>query len=108
MWAIKRVMLNYIEWIVVGLLGVVILIWGPAKISDIAKTLGAMRKEFNEAVQTARELATNDQFQPLSPAPATAKNSDERLLETARELGISTEGKTRPELNAEIEAKTKN
>jgi|WetSurMetagenome_2_1015567.scaffolds.fasta_scaffold124081_2 Sec-independent protein translocase protein TatA len=101
-------MLNYIEWIVVGLLGVAILIWGPAKISDIAKALGAMRKEFNEAAQTARDLATKDQFQPPLHIPATAKNPDERLIETAREFGISTEGKTRQELTAEIESKNGN
>jgi len=71
----------------------VILIWGPQKIPELARSIGRARKEFDDASKGL----TN----PLSSAPPSASASDP-LTDTAHKLGISTEGKTRQEISDEI------
>jgi len=94
-------MLNSIEWLVVGLIGVAIIVWGPAKISDIAKALGKARKELNQVTNSVNELAAKD-----TNIKSKSSNNDQRILEAAKNLGISTAGKTRADLNQEIASKS--
>jgi sec-independent protein translocase protein TatA len=77
------------------ILGVVavILIWGPSKIPELAKSLGRARKEFDDA---SRGL-----IQPSS-TPSESSPSPDSLVETAHKLGINTEGKTRQQISDEI------
>ena len=77
------------------ILGVVavILIWGPSKIPELAKSIGRARKEFDDASKgIITQVST-----PSSSAP-----SPDSLVDTAQKLGISTEGKTRQEISDEI------
>ncbi len=102
-----------IQWVVIGVVVVALFLWGPQKIPDLARALGRARKEFDNA---SKEM--NDAMQgkipestfPSTPsmgAPAPEKSGDQILIETARQLGIVTEGKTRDQISAEIIAKTR-
>jgi sec-independent protein translocase protein TatA len=107
---------------------VVLFLWGPQKIPELARMIGRARKEFDNATREFQSVAnsiqdgTNPLFasltsppptqlpQPgvrsaLPPAPAQpppAKTGDQLLIEAARKLGISTQGKTREQIQVEI------
>ncbi len=71
---------------------VVILIWGPSKIPELARAVGRARKELDDA---SRGIT-----QPVS-TPSEQMASDS-LVDTAQKLGISTQGKTREQISDEI------
>jgi sec-independent protein translocase protein TatA len=77
------------------ILGVVavILIWGPSKIPELAKSLGRARREFDDASHGLVTQVTTPTASPSTP---------DSLVETAHRLGINTEGKTRQEISDEI------
>ena len=108
-------MLEGWEWIIIGVVAIVIIMWGPAKIPEFAKALGRAKgefskaqKEFTDAATTTMTSSTNAAavFEAAKPAP-TIKTKDEMLLETAQRLGISTVGKTREQISEEISVKVK-
>jgi sec-independent protein translocase protein TatA len=77
--------------VILGVL-VVILIWGPSKIPELARAVGRARKEFDDA---SKGLVT-------STPPLTPTASPDPLIQTAQKLGISTQGKTRDQISDEI------
>jgi sec-independent protein translocase protein TatA len=97
-----------LQWIIIGVIVIVIFLWGPQKIPDLAKAIGRARREFDEA---SREVGTS--ISGASGATASARvvtpdiSGDQALLEAARGLGITTEGKTRAQISQEIVAKAK-
>ena len=144
--------LDPVELLIVGAVVVVIFLWGPGKIPEMARSLGRAKKEFDNAQKEFRDVTK--QFQDESgltgisqaakgassgslmdrltslagdqttvepkpvpqltqavvapPAAASdAKSADQILVDTARELGIDTEGKTREEISKEILEKAK-
>lgn len=104
-------MLEGWEWIIIGVVAIVIIMWGPAKIPEFAKALGRAKGEFSKAQKEFTDAASADSSaKPVSfvttAAPAI-KSNDEMLLETAQKLGISTVGKTREQLSEEISIKVK-
>jgi sec-independent protein translocase protein TatA len=108
-------MLEGWEWIIIGVVAIVIIMWGPAKIPQFARALGQAKgefskasKEFNNAALTTENSTTPTQ-QVTSPARQSTniKSKDEMLLETAQKLGIPTEGKTREQISEEISIKVK-
>jgi sec-independent protein translocase protein TatA len=78
--------------LIIGVLAV-ILIWGPQKIPELARSIGRARKEFEDASKGL----TN----PISTPQLSASPSDP-LIDTAQRLGINTAGKTRQEISDEI------
>jgi sec-independent protein translocase protein TatA len=106
-------MLEGWEWIIIGVVAIVIIMWGPAKIPQFARALGQAKGEFSKASKefNAAALTTENTPTPVAaPAyqqTAAIKTKDEMLLETAQKLGIPTEGKTREELSEEISVKVK-
>jgi len=87
------------EWIIIILAVVVILIWGPSKIPELAKGLGRARGEFERA---SREYAFK------SPETEAASTSDDEMtILIAKGLGISTEGKSKQQIFQEIIADIK-
>lgn len=99
-----------IEWIVVGVIIVVLLLWGPEKLPKIARSVGQAKKEFEKASK-ALEEETSSVVKPSiastqSGSVAAAQAGDDKLLEVAKSLGISTEGKTRDEIAQEIVSRT--
>jgi sec-independent protein translocase protein TatA len=110
----KKCMLEGWEWLIIGVVAIVIIMWGPAKIPEFARAIGRAKGEFNKASKEFTEAATttaNAQVTTVAaPAPApvqTLKSKDEVLIETARNLGIDTDGKTREQLTEEVGIKVK-
>lgn len=88
-----------LQWIIVGIIAILIFLWGPSKIPELARALGRAKKEFEEASKEFTSASGNSQSPP--------KTGDQILIETARQLGISTEGKTREQIAQEIINKAK-
>jgi len=112
---------------IVGII-VVLFLWGPQKIPELARMIGRARKEFDNATREFQSVAnsiqdgTNPLFAPLTSPPPTplpqpgvrsalpptpspsqpVKTGDQLLIEAARKLGISTQGKTREQIQEEI------
>ncbi|MGD0331124.1 MAG: twin-arginine translocase TatA/TatE family subunit [Nitrososphaeria archaeon] len=82
--------------VIVGALAV-FLLWGPNKIPQLARSLGMAQREFKKAQSGIDEIAKE--------VTSTSSFSDDKLLEVARSLGISTEGKTKDQIASEIIAK---
>jgi len=99
-----------LQWIIIGVIVVVIFLWGPQKIPELARGLGRAKGEFEKA---SKEFEAASKQVSGSPATGSAapvfqeKSGDQVLVETARALGIATEGKTRDQISQEIIAKTK-
>ncbi len=106
-------MLEGWEWLIIGVVAIVIILWGPAKIPEFAKALGRAKgefskasKEFTDAANASPTATANAGVLESKPAPTT-KTRDEMLLDTAKELGIATDGKTREQISEEISLKAK-
>ncbi len=104
-------MLEGWEWIIIGVVAIVIIMWGPAKIPEFAKALGRAKGEFNKAQKEFSDAALSSTTTTATviesrPAPVI-KTKDEMLLETAQKLGIPTDGKTREQISEEISIKVK-
>ncbi|MFX0095981.1 MAG: twin-arginine translocase TatA/TatE family subunit [Candidatus Hodarchaeota archaeon] len=84
------------EWVIILGVVVVIILWGPKKIPELARAIGRARGEFDKA---SKEL-TDAVREP--PTEADQPASDDLLLETAKNLGISTAGKTKEQISKEI------
>jgi sec-independent protein translocase protein TatA len=89
------------EWLIVIVI-VVVLIFGAGKIPDLAKSLGRASGEFQKGkveseleVQKLKASESTTASQPSSDARV-------RMIKAASELGISTDGKTDVEIQAEI------
>ena len=93
--------LDPIELVLIGVIVVVVLLWGPQKIPELARSLGRARREFDVASKEFTNTASS-LTQPVTGPAAPQKSSDETLLDLARQLGISTEGKTRDQISQEI------
>jgi sec-independent protein translocase protein TatA len=88
-----------LQWIVIGIIVVVIFLWGPQKIPELARALGRARKEFDEGSKEITGAMTSPTATTLQNPP---KSADQVLIETANALGISTAGKTREQISQEI------
>ncbi len=102
-----------LQWIVIGVIVIVIFLWGPQKIPDLAKALGRARREFDQA---SHEFGTSVAGVGATAASTTAAgaptvtpdmSADQALVQAARGLGITTEGKTRAQISQEIVEKAK-
>ena len=87
------------ELLIIAVIAVVIFLWGPQKIPELARALGRAKKEFDTASKEVTSAVAT------GTPPAAPRSADEILVSTARQLGISTEGKTREQISQEIVAK---
>ena len=102
-----------LQWIIIGVIVVVIFLWGPQKIPELARGIGRAKGEFEKATKefdaASKQVAgglTTGAATPSSPV-FQEKSGDQVLVETARALGITTEGKSREQISQEILARTK-
>jgi sec-independent protein translocase protein TatA len=102
-------MLEGWEWIIIGVVAIVIIMWGPAKIPQFARALGQAKGEFSKASKefTSAAAETTSQTNAVASTPKTIKTKDEMLLESAKGLGIPTDGKTREQISEEISLRAK-
>jgi sec-independent protein translocase protein TatA len=92
-----------LQLILIAAVVIVFLMWGPKKIPELARSIGLARKEFADASKVPLDTPA-----PAAAAPAavvTAPSTGDALLDTARKLGINTEGKTRDQISSEIVAR---
>jgi len=90
-----------LEWLIVAAVILVLFLWGPERVPKIARALGQAKKEFEKASREGLQEPLERRVQ----AAAQVNPTDEKIIEAARALGISTEGKTREEIVQEIKAK---
>ncbi len=87
------------EWlIVVGIL-LVVFLWGPQKLPELARSIGLAKKEFDKA---AKEMSSPT----TSASTSTGESPMDPLIVAAKSLGISTEGKTKEQIAKEIADKS--
>ncbi len=87
------------EWlIVVGIL-LVVFLWGPQKLPELARSIGLAKKEFDKAAKEASSITSQ-------PASSTSETTTDPLITAAKSLGITTEGRTKEEIAKEIADKT--
>ncbi len=86
-----------LEWLFISLIVIILVLWDPEKIPKLARALAEARREYEKATSTMQELINMTQ----SELEETL-DSDEKLIEIAKELGIETYGKTREEIKQEI------
>ena len=84
--------------IAVGVL-LVVFLWGPQKLPELAKSVGLAKREFDKAAKEVSSAATVTT--PANPAPAPNSGAD-ALIVAANSLGIVTQGKTKEEIVREI------
>jgi sec-independent protein translocase protein TatA len=87
-----------LQILVIGVIAVAVLLWGPSKIPQLARSIGRARQEF--------ELGLKEPVNS-SPQPVAEGNTDDALINTAKQLGVSTEGKTRDQISNEIVQRVK-
>ncbi|MEM3550713.1 MAG: twin-arginine translocase TatA/TatE family subunit [Candidatus Bathyarchaeia archaeon] len=88
------------EWIIILLAVVVILIWGPSKIPELAKGLGRAKAEFEKA---SKEYV----YETPKTETVTRSSDEDMIILIAKGLGVATEGKTKDEIFREIIANIK-
>lgn len=86
-------MLSGWEWLVIIIGLVVLLLWGPSKIPELARGLGRAKAEFDKA---SREYLYE------APKVKANRSDDDTIILIAKSLDIETEGKTREEIVKEI------
>ena len=105
-------MLDGWEWLIIGAIAIVVILWGPAKIPEFAKSLGRAKGEFDKAQKEFSDAAKADTSAQQTTTnvivpPARIRTNDEILLDTAQRLGIQTDGKTRSQISDEISLKAR-
>ena len=86
-----------INWLVIILLIAIVFLWSPRKIPELARSLGQAKREFDNAMREVSTAASTPQQAMLPP--------DAQLVNTAKRLGIATEGKSAEQLTQEIVSK---
>jgi sec-independent protein translocase protein TatA len=85
------------EWLVVIAVIAIIFLWGPQKLPELARSIGLARKEFDKA---SKEITATG-----ASATTASQPSGDALILAAKDLGISTEGKTKEQIAKEVAEK---
>lgn len=93
-------------------LGIVLLLFGPDKIPQIAKSVGKASREYQKALKEVTDSGDNlmndmkgtstGLNSPQSTEPPKPPSREEAIMEQAKLLGINTNGKTIDQIVDEI------
>jgi sec-independent protein translocase protein TatA len=72
------------ELVIVAAIILALIFWGPKKLPELARSIGLAKKEFKKATE----------------------EEPDAIVRAAKNLGISTEGKTRQQLEKEVAERT--
>src|SRR5271169_1827582 len=97
-------MLEPLELIVIAVIVLVFFMFGPKKIPELAKSIGMARKEFSDAsaLASGKGMTPASSSGIVNPTPPSTPATGDALIDTAKRLGIQTEGKSRQELSNAI------
>ena len=87
------------EGLVIVAIIVIVFLWGPQKLPEMARSLGQAKREFEKAAREASTVVNT----------STSSNEaipQDPLIVAAKSLGIHTEGKTKEEIAKEIASRT--
>ena len=74
-----------------------IFLWGPQKLPEMARAIGLAKAEFERAAKEASSSAAT-----IASTPKRIEPPQDPVIVAAKNLGIITEGKTKEELAKEI------
>ncbi|MFW9853490.1 MAG: twin-arginine translocase TatA/TatE family subunit [Candidatus Thorarchaeota archaeon] len=85
-------------------IGIGLLLLGPDKIPKMGRALGNAMKEYQEALRGIQKSGNSPghMTDQLVNAMSRPPSEDEKLIESAKQLGIETEGKTVEQISKEI------
>lgn len=89
------------EAITVAVISVVVFLWGPQKLPEMARSVALAKREFEKAPKGMTSPSSYLLPSASTPSPAAA-SSPEPIIVGANTLGISTEGKAKAEIAKEI------
>ena len=91
-------------WEIALILAIVLIIFGPKKLPELAKGLGDAIRQYRQASEGVGGLISETQTRPIpqTPVTPTASRSGDILIQTAKNLEIQTEGKTMDQTSKEI------
>jgi sec-independent protein translocase protein TatA len=110
-------------WEIALILVVVLILFGPKKLPDLAKGVGKAIREYKKATNGLEELAeepitslsksmedtdqsptksNSEATSAVSSSTSSSKSAEETLISTAKQLKIPTEGKSIEEIAKEI------
>jgi len=105
---------------IVLILVILLLIFGPSKMPEMARTLGEAVREFRKASEELQKSVEGPIPQSNIPqtsppqvsssqvnAPKKSKEDEDLIIQLAKKLGINTEGKDVQTIMNEIEEKAK-
>jgi len=81
-------------WEIALILVIVLLIFGPKKLPELAKSMGDAVRQYRDASEGKLPSTSNTE--------GTQSSSDSILLENAKKLDVNTEGKTSEQISEEI------
>ena len=87
------------EWLIIVGIILVIFLWGPKKLPELARSLGLAKKEFEKSTQEITSIKG-------PTTSTTTETAQDPLLVAARSLNIGTEGKTKEQIAKEIADRT--
>lgn len=95
------------EAIIVVVLIIVVFLWGPQKLPEIARSVALAKREFDKVSKELGVPLTSSPSPPSTPAPTSTSTAAavDPIIVAAKALGITTEGKTKEEIAREIAAR---
>ena len=91
---------NIGPWEILLILVIILIVFGPSKLPKLARSMGEALREFKKA---SKEVTEAVESVKEAEAEGKVEGLDEKLIiELAKKLGISTEGKSREELAKEV------